>query len=251
MRAELSCTPEDLGGATLLRVDGVLTVASASILRSAAAKCLAEQPTGLVLELSGLVLDDRVALMVLAAVRRRAMEWPGVPVGVCSVSGTVREAMWRIGLSRRLPVFDSPAAARRALAGEPRPERLSEWFTPSASACSRARHLVIEACRRWDVPQLAERGAAVVDELVTNAVTHAGTPLQLTATVRGAYLCLSVRDGSRTAPRAVRRVSRRGRRGLVLVAEYATAWGHLSAADGKVVWATLRTRHSGGDANTP
>ena len=85
----------------------------------------------------------------------------------------------------------------------------------------------------------------VISELVSNAVEHAGTDLDVKVTLRGRYLHLSVHDGSPLPPVPVAVIENgplvavRGR-GLHLVAGYATAWGSTPVSGGKTVWATLR-----------
>lgn len=249
MSGELTCQVDQAHPVTVVRPRGELRVANAPALRACVAKCLAEVPAGVVLELSGLRLGDELALTVFPALNRRAAEWPGVPVALCSVPPELHEPMARIGLVRFLRLFPGPAEARAALAGNAAPV-LREWYPPQASACQQARQAVVEACQRWQVNELTEAAVLVVNELVANAVRHAGTPCQLTAALRGTYLYLSVRDGS-TAPPVLPRwpkAHRAGGRGLVLISKTATAWGHLSAVEGKVVWATLRVRQpeSGG-----
>ncbi|MGO1056011.1 STAS domain-containing protein [Crossiella sp. CA198] len=249
MSSELACQVDQTGAVAVVRPHGVLRVNTASALRGAVAKCLAEQPAAVLLELTGLRLGDEVALTVFPALSRRAAEWPGIPVALCSVPAEVFAPMARIGLVRYLTVFAGPAEALAALADRPRSPVLREWYLPEAGACRQAREAVGQACATWRVEELAEAAVLVANELVANAVSHAGTALQLTVAMRGSYLCLSVRDGSAAPPVLARRPARAGGQGLVLISKLATAWGHLSAVDGKVVWATLRVRQPGAGRN--
>jgi anti-sigma regulatory factor (Ser/Thr protein kinase) len=90
---------------------------------------------------------------------------------------------------------------------------------------------------------LVDRAVLLAAELVTNAVVHARTELQLRVELRGELLHLAVRDGS---PRLLRLVTipdpeAEGGRGLWLVEQLARAWGVNRHPDGgKVVWCTLR-----------
>jgi anti-sigma regulatory factor (Ser/Thr protein kinase) len=83
----------------------------------------------------------------------------------------------------------------------------------------------------------------VTSELVSNAIDHAGTMMNLRLTRRPRYLHIAVRDGSTTAPRRapLPDPSASGGRGLHLVASMAVRWGSLPSEAGKVVWATLAT----------
>ncbi|WHT22038.1 hypothetical protein N8J89_13525 [Crossiella sp. CA-258035] len=249
MSGELTCQVDQDHPVTVVRPHGVLRIGSAPALRATVAKCLAEQPAGVLLELSGLRLGDEVALTVFQALTRRAAEWPAVPVALCSVPPEMYAPMARIGMVRHLQVFPGPAEALAALVDGPPPTVLRDWYQPHAAACHQARLVVAQACAAWQVEELSEAAVMVVNELAANAVCHAGTRFQLTVAMRGAYLCLSVRDGSAAPPVLARRPERAGGQGLVLISKLATAWGHLSAVGGKVVWATLRSRQPGAGRN--
>ena len=90
----------------------------------------------------------------------------------------------------------------------------------------------------------SDAASLAASELVTNAVTHTGTPPRLvlshepaTGAVR---VCVS--DGSTRHP-AVRDADpdALGGRGLAIVEAVAESWGVADRGDGKVVWARLRT----------
>jgi anti-sigma regulatory factor (Ser/Thr protein kinase) len=59
----------------------------------------------------------------------------------------------------------------------------------------RARHLALAACRAWGLPHLADRAALVADELVTNAVVHADTFIELHLRQEAGELVVAVHDG--------------------------------------------------------
>jgi anti-sigma regulatory factor (Ser/Thr protein kinase) len=80
----------------------------------------------------------------------------------------------------------------------------------------------------------------VVDELVSNSVVHAATPIVVTLEYsRNACRC-SVRDrcASGPLPRLVERADGSGR-GLRLVNAIANAWGVERSATGTTVWAEI------------
>ena len=116
---------------------------------------------------------------------------------------------------------------------------------PTPAAAGQARALVAEACHLWHVEHLRGPATLIVSELVSNAVQHAGTDLQVNVALRRDHLHLSVRDedprpAARPDPEPdPARPAVRGR-GLYLVESYATAWGSHANGDGKAVWATLR-----------
>jgi anti-sigma regulatory factor (Ser/Thr protein kinase) len=86
-----------------------------------------------------------------------------------------------------------------------------------------------------------ERAVLLANELVTNAVVHAGTDIRLRLELRGDRLHIAVRDDN---PRLLRLVvpdwQAEGGRGLWLVEQLARAWGVTPHPDGgKVVWCVL------------
>lgn len=94
---------------------------------------------------------------------------------------------------------------------------------------------------REHAPDLVGDSAEVcLSELVTNAVLHAGTPVEVGVAVRSDGLVLEVGDGSPVRPRRVphTRGSATGR-GLGLVSALSAEWGCRPEGGGKVVWCRL------------
>jgi anti-sigma regulatory factor (Ser/Thr protein kinase) len=100
----------------------------------------------------------------------------------------------------------------------------------------------------------AEAGDAVwvddaevaVSEIVTNALVHAGTPIELTVRVDDARLRVEVADGSRQRPQARGYAVTAGTgRGLTLVEELVRRWGADVSDVGKVVWFEIGTAGTG------
>jgi anti-sigma regulatory factor (Ser/Thr protein kinase) len=103
-----------------------------------------------------------------------------------------------------------------------------------------ARDLVSRALVDWRLSQQISDVCLVVSALVTNAMIHAGTDIDVTLAEHRRSVRVAVRDHSHALP-----VERHGRsdehgRGLGIVAELASAWGVLPHSDGgKVVWAVF------------
>ena len=121
------------------------------------------------------------------------------------------------------PEPDTPGRARRCLDGV-----LGEWGVPPDD--------------RWPV-------LLVMNELVTNAVEHAGTPLLLALNRTDDGLRIEVHDESSAPPelRDPDGLSRRGH-GLRVVQDLALRWSWTETSDGKTVWATMNFSDAGGDA---
>lgn len=98
-----------------------------------------------------------------------------------------------------------------------------------------------------DVVDTAE---LLVSELVTNAVVHAGTPVDLeVAVVDHDTVVVQVTDGSVHAPAARPFDQTAGTgRGLLLIEELADHWGVTEMPDGKTVWFCLAVEPSGSTA---
>ncbi|MER6141823.1 ATP-binding protein [Streptomyces sparsogenes] len=119
------------------------------------------------------------------------------------------------------------------------------------TAAARARRTVAEALRDWGVPDDTVHDIVLMaDELVTNAIEHAGDPVWLRLRLRrgGCVIC-KVGDGSREAPllRPSDSDAENGR-GLALVAALADAFGSRLTTTGKVVWFRRRVRSVGAHA---
>jgi anti-anti-sigma regulatory factor len=235
----LRCEVDQVATRLLVRVNGDLSLSTAPRLRMALFKCLMEQPDAVVVDLAGLTASEPQALSVFSLVSRQAALWPGTPLLLSAPSPVVAGLLAGGGYGR-LEVFDS---AEQALLAEPRRRlvSLSEVLIPAPGAARRARDMVTEACARWDLPQLIGPASLVTGELVTNAVVHARTMVDVRISRGRRYLIIAVRDGSTALPQLTLTVPQNvaGGRGLMLVNATTRRWGTLLSDDSKVVWATL------------
>ena len=104
-----------------------------------------------------------------------------------------------------------------------------------------ARSAAVDACRDWELPDLAPNAGLIAGELVLNAVEHARCPPQMTLTLHKTEITIGVRDDLRcTPPRPqLRCVGQLGGWGLLMVTALATRWGVTLHDDGKTVWVDL------------
>jgi anti-anti-sigma regulatory factor len=238
----VECVVRLLDDGLVARLSGRLALTDTVRLRVDLLKCLAEQPRALFVDLADLTVADPLALSIFLAVARQAARWPGIPVLFCAPAPGAAELLAG-GAYRRLTAFDSIGTARAHLGngGHGLPG-LVENLLPVAGAARRGRELVSDACLRWNQPALIDPASLVCSELISNAVDHASTMMQLRISLSTAYLFLAVRDGSSAEPHLSGEVpgvtTVRGR-GLHLIAATAHSWGSLPATDGKVVWASL------------
>ena len=127
----------------------------------------------------------------------------------------------------------------------------SAAYQPEPKAAAAARRFVRDTLEAWVVTGAAD-GHGVVDdavlltsELVTNAVVHAGTSVQVTCRLAEGAVEVVVSDGhpGRLVPEAPEREAvpseRTGGRGLLLPAALASAWGVAYGRASKAVWFRL------------
>ncbi|RIV41362.1 ATP-binding protein [Micromonospora radicis] len=239
MASRITCEVRDGSPVSVVRVAGTLDLTTTREVYAVLDRCLAGQPDALVVDLTDLSSPDQLAVAVFAAAARRAADWPVVPMVLCAPDPVLAARLARSTVCRVVPVRRSCAEATR-VAGAWAVPRLRASLEPVAAACRRARELVTDACARWDLPEAVGPASIVLSELVGNVVRHAGTPMQVTVTLRRPWLHLAVVDGSREAVEPGRPGLRdEGGRGLLLVRELAERWGCAPAGDGKAVWATL------------
>jgi serine phosphatase RsbU (regulator of sigma subunit)/anti-sigma regulatory factor (Ser/Thr protein kinase) len=120
-------------------------------------------------------------------------------------------------------------------------------FEPEPTAVAAARRFVRNTLISWGLSGLDELVADAVllaSELVTNAIVHAGTPVQLTCRLDGTNVEVSVLDRHPARvipdpPGAAAEVDRPSGRGLVLPAALSSSWGVTYAPAAKVIWFRL------------
>ena len=123
----------------------------------------------------------------------------------------------------------------------------SAAYQPEPAAAAAARRFVRQtlqswdiAVRAWDPDRVVDDAVLLTSELVTNAVVHAGTALDVTCRLVSGELEVAVRDRhpARTLPdipKAASTSAERGR-GLLLPSALATSWGVTYARTAKAVW---------------
>lgn len=237
----IQCDVSGDGTHLVAALSGPLCLADTVPLRDQLFKCLAEQPDAFLVDLSGLHVEQPLALSIFTVVFRQAARWPGVPVLFCSPAPETRRHLAGSAY-HRLPLFGGRDAALAHLHDQRTTmPSLSEELLPVSGSARHARDIATDACLRWDLPELVAPASLIANELVANVIDHAHTMMTLRMSVRQRYLNIAVRDGSVTPPVASATLGAgelRGR-GLMLVNELAHSWGHLPSEGGKVVWAAI------------
>jgi PAS domain S-box-containing protein len=116
-------------------------------------------------------------------------------------------------------------------------ETCGERLPPRPSSVGQARRLVRRALVRAGREELADTAELLVSELVTNALVHAGTPIDVALTVHDRGLRAEISDGSPHAParRSYGPTAGTGR-GMLLLEQMVRDWGVDLRERGKTVW---------------
>ncbi len=113
----------------------------------------------------------------------------------------------------------------------------SARLAPEAPSARQARRFVDETLRQWDCDELLDTVELLVSELVTNAVIHARSDVDVSVQLLPDRVRIEVADQS---PDGIRRreLSAEGSsgRGIAMVESLASAWGVTTKRSGKAVW---------------
>jgi anti-sigma regulatory factor (Ser/Thr protein kinase) len=206
--------------------------------------CLAEQPMALVLDVTYLSMVGQHALNWLLELAGTSARWPGARVALCGAAESLRGMVKAAPAGDQVDLFEAVPDAVAAVLRSPVPPRESIQLAADRFAPEKARQVAERACLEWRVPRLRQLAKVIVSELVTNAVVHAQTPMEVTVRLVDHTLHLAVRDGD---PRLLvdpgGGVAADGNgygRGLLIVDSMADTWGCEPTGNGKVVWACLR-----------
>jgi anti-anti-sigma factor len=228
-------------GCVVLTLVGRLDLAAAPQVQRDILKHLAQQPPAIICALAQVEATDSLCAGVFASIRHPALGWPGTALVLCGARPAVADSLVQHGVMHHLamyPSLDEALANARA-----RPPRLGARLTmgPVPTAAAAGRQFVGEVCGRWGLQVLAEPAALLASELVTNAVVHAHTALELRVELRGSRLEVAVHDQDPDLPGLLAAKDGTDRRlGLQIVDQVATTWGvRQDEAGGKTVWCTL------------
>jgi anti-sigma regulatory factor (Ser/Thr protein kinase) len=203
---------------------------------------LAEEPAEVVCDLTGVTGPfPRDAVNLIASMGAEVQQWPGSPVGVVCHSLVLRQRLGQHPDAQHLVIAERRGAVLSRLANHPSRTVVRRPLPPETRSSAAARQLVAEACLDWDCGIQLEAATLIASEMVTNALLHAGTSLELSVARCEDRLRVAVGDGGVRRPhRQPMDTSRVTGRGMLLVAAFSKSWGVLPTADGgKVVWAVL------------
>src|SRR5215207_5339771 len=228
-------------GCVVLTLVGRLDLPAAPQVQRAILKQLAEPPPAIICDLAQVEGIDPLCAGVFTSMRHPALGWPATALVLCGTQPAVAEVLVQLGVARSLTMY--PNLDQALANARTRPQRLRARLTlgPVLTAAAAGRQFVAEVCGHWGLQALAEPAALVASELVTNAVVHANTALELRVELHGARLQVAVhdQDPDLAGLLATKDGTDRGL-GLEIVDQVAKAWGvRQDGAGGKTVWCTL------------
>jgi serine phosphatase RsbU (regulator of sigma subunit)/anti-sigma regulatory factor (Ser/Thr protein kinase) len=113
-------------------------------------------------------------------------------------------------------------------------------LSPTLEAARAARQFTRQTMEDWGLDKLTDPILQIVSELVTNAVEHARTPMELRLRRRPGTVLIEVADeDGRLARTTPTNNSDERHRGLVIVQTLSVRWGVRPTGAGKVVWAQV------------
>lgn len=113
-------------------------------------------------------------------------------------------------------------------------------FPCAPASAGKARKFVRGQLAAAGLSELSDVAELLVSELVSNAILHAGTDLEVVVRVTPGRVSVEVHDrGPGSATRRHYSATSGTGRGLVLVDELAREWGTVVTATGKFVWFEL------------
>ncbi len=128
--------------------------------------------------------------------------------------------------------------------------RVRRQLPSHPSSAGEARRMVRRVLSEAGRDDLLEPAQLLVSEVVTNALVHSGTPIDVSMAADDHGVLVEVGDGSRHVPRPRHYAPTASTgRGLALLDQTADAWGVVPGVRGKTVWFQLSAGDDDGDRN--
>jgi hypothetical protein len=228
----------------VLQPHGFLEGSTYLPLRNAIISAAIDEPEGVIVDLSSLVVSEPSALMALNSARWHISRWPGTPMAlVCSDSGP-GETIARQGISRRVPMFASIAEAAGALRCRRccTVRRRTHTKFPRVTSCIHAaRELVAAWLREWSRPELISVAKLVVTVFVENVLVHTDSAPVVRLDNAMDVVTVAVGDNSSALATRTERCGSLSTdiSGVAIVAALCREWGNAPTPTGKMVWAAI------------
>jgi anti-sigma regulatory factor (Ser/Thr protein kinase) len=178
---------------------------------------------------------------ILRPVTRYLSDWPGAGMAVvCSADSEIRSALRSMTRPHTLVLSESADEGLDQLYPRLPPLQRRELHLAARMTSPRASRLfVARALLDWEYRSLVARASLVVSELVTNAVVHAASAVDVALSRADGRVQMLVSDQGAGHPEPRfddPQYAVVGGRGLLLVNASTRAWGVFPASGGKTVW---------------
>lgn len=226
---------------TVLTVEGVLDDGNSATLRESIVKATAEEPSPVIVDVSGLTTPDESAWSTFTGARWQ-LGRADVPIVLVCTNRATREVISRSEVASLMPVYPTEKSAIKALARLTRRSvRCADSKLPAdLNSLRESRRLVREWLTAWSQSTLIPVALVVVNVFVENVLEHTGSVPMMRVEADGETAIIAVSDGSSTP--AVRLQSPESGvdvSGLAIVDALVRAWGSTPTASGKTVWAVI------------
>jgi hypothetical protein len=230
------------GAACILSVEGVLNSATYRTLRDQIIKTALDEPDGVIIDVTRLVVPAQSALAVFTSARWHVAQWSAVPIALVCGNGDGRAAIVRNGITRYVPLFPTVAAATDALSRSAgygiRRQRAA---LPAVNgSVARSRQLVDDWLTDWSLIEFIPVAKMIVTVFVENVLAHTDSEPAIRIESNGTTVTVAVEDGSSVL--AGRREESCGIAqvaGLAVVAAMSRRWGNAPIPSGKTVFAVI------------
>ncbi|VBA61191.1 STAS domain-containing protein [Mycobacterium attenuatum] len=226
----------------VLAVEGVLGAANSASLRDSIMKATLDEPTAVIVNVSGLQVPDDAAWSAFIGARWQADTRPNVPIVLVCASRAGRDAVTRSGVAVFMPVYPTEKGAIKAVGRLARRNvRHAQAQLPAhLNSLRESRQLVREWLTSWSKPGLIPVALVVVNVFVENVLKHTSSEPVVRVFSDGPAATIAVSDGS-TAPAMRLKSPPKGIdvSGLAIVDALCRAWGSTPTSSGKTVWAII------------
>ncbi len=231
-----------VAGACLLNALGTLDSSTYLELRDRVIKAALDEPSAVLIDVSGLDVPASSAWLVFASARWHVSTWPGIPILLVCPRPDVAGRIAQTGVTRYVPVYaDLETALASIVRDTIRRHRASVELPHSLSSLRRSRDFVATWLSDWSQDQVIPTAKVIVDVFVENVLRHTESQLVVRLERADSTVTVAVEDADDT-PAVLREpaggcVDRTS--GLAVVSALSRAWGSRPAPDGKTVWAVI------------
>lgn len=227
-------------GATLLTPDGCLDSSTYRPLRDSVIQAALAEPRAVIVDVSQLEVPTESAWSVFSSAHSHILTWPNTPILIVCGQAQRRATIRRVGVARRVPVFQTLAAALATLPLPTNRHTARAALPAGLSSLRWSRELVDQWLRTWGRTELISVTQVVITALLENVLKHTDSRPDVRLETDGAAVTVAVEDSSQAQaciPEAASRSNRPS--GLRIVNALCRQWGNAPMSSGKTVWAVI------------